>query len=338
MTFASVARRAAVGVAIAFAGLSVAPAAWADSESDAKDLFVRGRELRTKNDCAGAVPLFRKAYEIWPEGLGSLRNVAECEEQLQHWAGARRAWLEIKRQLLVPPALNNAKYEGWDKDAEDANVRLKPRVASVVVDVTIKSDDGEQPATSQSGVEVFINGESIGTKLVGLPLERDPGPSKFKAKLGDATVEQQVNLAPGDNPHVKLRLVVKGSPKPPPGDNGGAVVMDNSAATKRTIGWIVTGVGGAVLIGGGVTFLLRQGAVSDVEDKCPTKTNCDPSLKDTVDKGKTMSTLTTVLVPVGAVGIAAGLFLVLTSKDQPSTKTGIRVTPSLGGIDVTGRF
>lgn len=337
MTFASATRRVAVSVAIAFAGFAVAPAARADAESDAKDLFVRGRELRSKNDCTAAVPLFRKAYEIWPEGLGSLRNVAECEEQLQHWAAARRAWLEIKRQLLVPPALNNAKYEGWDKDAEEANVRLKPRVASVVVDVTIKSDDGEQPATSQSGVEIFVNGESIGMKLVGLPLERDPGPSKIKAKLGDAVVEQQVTLAPGENPHVKLRLVVKGAPKPPPGDNG-AVAVDSSAATKRTIGWIVTGVGGAVLIGGGVTFLLRQGAVSDVEDKCPTKTNCDPSLKDTVDKGKTMSTLTTVLVPVGAVGVAAGLFLVLTSKDAPSQKTGIRVTPSLGGIDVTGRF
>lgn len=338
MNFATAARRTAVSVAIATAGFAVAPWARADAESDAKDLFVRGRELRTKNDCATALPLFRKAYEIWPKGLGSLRNVAECEEQLQHWAGARRAWLEIKRQLLVPPALNNPKYEGWDKDAEEANVRLKPRIASVVVDVTIKSDEGEQPATSQSGVEIFVNGESIGMKLVGLPLERDPGPSKIKAKLGEAVVEQQVTLAPGENPHVKLTIVVKGTPKPPPPGDSGAVAVDSGAATRRTIGWIVTGVGGAVLLGGGVTFVLRQGAVSDVEDKCPTKTNCDPSLKDTVDKGKTMSTLTTVLVPVGAVGVAAGLFLVLTSKDAPSQKTGLRVMPSIGGIDVTGRF
>ena len=54
----------------------------ADAESDAKDLFARGRELRNKGDCANASPLFYKAWRIFPSGLGNLRNYAECEEQL----------------------------------------------------------------------------------------------------------------------------------------------------------------------------------------------------------------------------------------------------------------
>ena len=56
-------------------GLVGAPrAAWADADSDAQDLFVRGRDLRGKKDCAGAVDLFRKANGLAPQRLGSLRN------------------------------------------------------------------------------------------------------------------------------------------------------------------------------------------------------------------------------------------------------------------------
>jgi hypothetical protein len=74
---------------------------YADADADAQDLFVRARDLRAKNDCAGAVPLFRKANDLAPARLGSLRNVAECEETLGHFASARRAWLELGRGLLV---------------------------------------------------------------------------------------------------------------------------------------------------------------------------------------------------------------------------------------------
>ncbi|HEY8089995.1 MAG TPA: hypothetical protein VIF09_19170, partial [Polyangiaceae bacterium] len=59
---------AAVGLAC-----SCPAVALADPVADAKDLFTRGRELRTRGDCTGALPLFRKAYELYPAGLGSER-------------------------------------------------------------------------------------------------------------------------------------------------------------------------------------------------------------------------------------------------------------------------
>src|ERR1700761_8656544 len=74
-------------------------AARADSAAEAKELFGHARELRGHGDCAGAVPLFRKAYEMYPAGLGSLRNLAECEESLQKFASARHAWLDLKQAL-----------------------------------------------------------------------------------------------------------------------------------------------------------------------------------------------------------------------------------------------
>ncbi len=83
------------------ASLSGPTPARADGLADAEDLFRRGRDLRLRGDCASAVPLFKQAFEVYPAGLGSLRNFAECEELLGHLASARQAWLDLRRALLA---------------------------------------------------------------------------------------------------------------------------------------------------------------------------------------------------------------------------------------------
>jgi hypothetical protein len=238
-------RRVLAAAAVGLVFATAAPAAFADPESDAKDLFAKGRELREKNDCATAAPLFRKAWTIYPQGLGSLRNLAECEEQLGHFASSRRAWLDLKRALITAP--DDPKYQGWDKDAEESAKRLQPKVASFVVDVIVKSPTGEAPANERSGVDLFVNGEEVKGTLVGTPLERDPGTYTIRAQAKDAQpVEQQVTLNAGDNPHVTLRLTVTPPEQP--------VATTEDHSTRRTVGWIVTGVGAAALVASGVTF------------------------------------------------------------------------------------
>lgn len=331
--------RLAAGAACGLVTIFVAQGASASPESDAKDLFARGRELRAENDCGSAAPLFRKAWTIYPRGLGSLRNLAECEEQLGHFASARRAWLDLKRAYITSPY--DLKYDGWDNDAEEAAARLKPKVAAFIVDVYVKSPEGEALANEKSGVELFINGESVGTALVGTPLERDPGTYRVRAQAKDAApVEQTVALKPGDNPHITLRLTVT----PPPPDPL-AHPPEAPATTRRTVGFVVAGVGAAALAGSGLTFLLRESARSELDDRCPSHVGCPEDLRGTVDTGKTMSTLTSVLLPVGAVGVLGGLALALTAGSAPSSgaapaKAGrsVRVAPSLGGISVAGRF
>ncbi len=317
--------------------LSIAPPARATPETDAKDLFARGRELREQNDCGSAVSLFRKAYERYPRALGPLRNVAECEEQLGHFASARRAWLDLKRALITMP--NDPKYEGWDKDAEESAARLKPKVASFVVDVYVKSPEGEALANDKSGVEIFVNGESVGTTLVGTPLERDPGQYRVRAQVADAQpVEQVVNVSAGDNPHVPIRLTVV--PK---------LEASDPRAGRRTAGFVVGGIGAAALIGSGVTFLLMNGKRSDLDDACPNHVGCPRNLEGTVDSGKTMATLTNILFPVGLVGLAAGGVLVFTSRrptagstppgaEPKKSASSVRISPSLGGLHVMGSF
>ena len=329
-------RRLSVGAAIALAALGAAPNARADAESDAKDLFQRARDLRSNNDCAGAVPLFRKAYKVYPSGLGSLRNVAECEEQIGHFASSRRAWLDIKRALIT--LAEDPKYAGWDKDAQDAATRLQPKIATVFVDVIVKSPKGEGPANDKSGVELLVNGESLGTTLVGTPLERDPGSYRVRVQAQYAQpVEQEVALVAGDTKHITLRLL-----QTPPEAPASEV---DTGKGKRTIGWVLVGVGGAALIGSGITALLRSGAKSDFDTACPNASTgtCPETAHDAYDRGHLMSTLTNVFLPVGLVSAAAGVGLVIwgmNSKEPgpPAAASSLTVTPSLGRVDATWRF
>jgi hypothetical protein len=329
-------QRRVVAVLAAIAALGMPAEAKATAESDAKDLFARGRELRIRNDCGSAVPLFRKAWTIYPAGLGSLRNLAECEELLGNFASARRTWLDLKRSLMTAPSVD-PKYEGWDTDAEEAAARLATKVATFVVDVYVQSPEGEFLANDTSGVEIFVNGESVGTALVGTPIERDPGAYRLRAQLADAqTVEQTVTLAAGDHARVTIRL----SRMTKTMEESALVVGDHS--TRRTLGWVTMGVGAASLIVSGVTFLLRNAAKNDLDSQCASHVNCPSSLQDTVEQGKTLSTLTAVFLAVGVAGAGAGLALVLTGS-RPSTrsaKTGawLRLEPTIGGANVYGRF
>src|ERR1700723_2508385 len=115
--------------------------AWADGAADAasaKDLFERGRDLRSHGNCADALPLFQKAYALYPPGIGSLRNIAVCQEALGHVASARAAWL--------------------------------------TVDLSVLDSSGAATHTSASdGVGVSIDGRPLAKERLGAAIEHDPG-------------------------------------------------------------------------------------------------------------------------------------------------------------------
>ena len=278
--------------------------------------------MRASGDCAGAVVAFRKAYSLYPGGLGSLRNIGECEEQIGHFASSRRAWLDLQRALLTT---NDPRYAGWDRDAQDAAARLAPKVATLTVDVNVTGLHGETVAAD--AVEVTINGEKLPTTLVGTQLDRDPG--KYVVRVGGATVTsaatQEVTLAAGDGKRLSLHVVVRQVPgsdeqheqsQQAQDQHAGALrTSDDPGAGRRTAGWIIVAFGGAALVGAGISFGVRQSALGQLQSKCPDYASgpCDPSVKPTVDEGVTASTAFNVLAVTSLVAVAAGLVLVTTA-------------------------
>lgn len=314
------------------------------SEADAKDLFVRGRELRAKGDCAGAVVLFRKAQQLFPAGLGSLRNLAECEEELGKFATSRRTWLDLKRAVITA---KDPKYDGWEADADAAAARLQPKVARVTIEVMVKGESGQAPMAESSKLKVTVNGELLDARLVGTTLDRDAGTYAIKIEGGKELVEKSVVVVTGETKVV--HLVVEENPAEK-GDKGGGTTTTftpdvRPSNTLRTVGFVSIGVGVASFVGAGVMLAVRGSALSEIKGPCPTLRDCPAEVQGAVDRGETASALVNVFTIVGVLGVGAGVALVLThpsSSDPKSGTTTVHLSPFAsaqgGGASLWGSF
>jgi hypothetical protein len=309
--------------AAVFAIAACAPAAArADAEADAKELFAHGRGQRIGGDCASAAKTFRRAIVLYPSGLGSARNLAECEEQLGHLASARRTWLDLRQALQSAP---DPKYAGWDADADAAAARLAPKVARVTLDVTAVGPDGHPAKIAPDDITVLVGDEVLSPALVGTTLERDPGTYLVSASgPRGAHAEQSVTLAAGADERAVLRVVIPASPN-------AVTARDDPRRGQRVAGWISIGAGAAALVGLGVSLAVRQSAQDELERACDyAQATCDPGLKSTVDRGRLASTLVNVFAAATIIATGTGLALVLAS---PPPRRGLLVQPTAGAMN-----
>lgn len=345
MTDTIVHRSRALSAATLLAATLVASSAGA-GETESRSLFAEARVLRTKGQCSDAIPLFKKALETYPEGLGALRNVAECEEELKRYASARRSYWDLRLAVLK---LGSPKYQSWDKDAEQAHARLDAKVARVVV--RVKGD----PAW------VRINGVPMDPRLVGIPLEQDLGSIEVSFQDGSSSPPtKRLMLEEGKRYEIDLEssAVLPVDPKPgiPPADPKSNDPLPkappkvpppeddppppSSGPSPLLIGGAVSlGVGGASAIAFFVSLGIRQSALGTIEDICPNLSACEASptqrqdIADAADRGGTASTLATVFAIVGGVGVAAGTgMLIGEAVSSPSDpKAAMFVAPTEGG-------
>lgn len=108
---------------------------------------------------------------------------------------------------------------------------------------------------------------------------------------------------------------------------------------------IVMGVGGVMILSSIGTGVVASGAQSELEDGCPTRMNCDPSLQDTKDKGETFALVTDVLLFGGIAVAGAGtawLLIDMMSGDEaapePATSAGLACSASGCMGTLRGKF
>jgi hypothetical protein len=287
---------------------------------DAELFFAQGRSLRAAGKCGEAIVAFRRALDVKPLGLGSLRNVAECEEQLGEFASARSDWWSLRRAVLVA---NEPKYEGWEKTAEEAYKRLEAKVARITIKLTGPGLDR---------VSVSVDGKPLDPRLVGAELERDLGPHTIEAAYGGAAlVTEKRMLVTGARELVTLAI-----PAARPGEAGAAA---DPGAGKRAGGFVALGVGVLGGVGAAVAAVIRGSALSAIEKGCPgyaTGMLCPASLKSDRDRGQTASTLVTAFSVVAAAGIVAGVPLIIVGVREAPAKPGaptarVELVPIAGG-------
>lgn len=318
--------------AIALAVLATPTASWA-GETESRSLFAEGRELRMANRCADAIPVFRRALETYPEGLGALRNVAECEEELGRFASARRSYWDLRLAAMQTGA---SKYEGWDKDAEAAHARLGAKVARVTVVF-----QGNRP----EGLVVRFNGKPFDPRLVGVEIEQDNGPLEVSVQFGAGPPLTKTVQVVTSGRHVvefdlgELPKPPVAQPTPPP-----ATREDEGGLTPMQIGGVVAlGVGGAALVGTVVSTVIRGSALSTIEDNCEEGADgyvCDDDYSSEKSTGDTTSLLVNVFAATAIVGAGVGVTLLIVGADDagatigrraPGPRAEVGVTPLPGG-------
>jgi hypothetical protein len=318
--------RAVVIACSAAAGALLVPVlAWADAADQAKALFVEARALRAADKCAEAIPLFRHALELYPAGLGSERNIAECEEQLGHVAAARRTWAELEQALAQN---REPKYADWTHDADEAAARLAGRVARLTVDVGASN---AAPFPTDAPAAVTVNGSPLAASRWGTPLEVDPGHYVVRYEREPQEV-QALDLAPGESREVTLRGSVTTAPAaalarvPAPAD---------PRQPLRIGGWVSTSMGVASFIGAGISGLVANDARRQLDGRCSTHTECPDDLRPAYSRGKGATAAANVLLGAGAGGVATGAVLFVLGHGL-SPKGEVTVTPN--GVAVAGKF
>jgi hypothetical protein len=192
-----------------------------------------------------------------------------------------------------------------------------------------------------------VDGHPAG--LEGNELLLDPGQHELIARAPDYAQERRIVEAisgstsdlqltlqqPGAEtaaaPETSAPLQPEGAPSPAPAPASGPGIGP----------YIVMGAGGALLIGAAVTGLMANGLHSDLEDQC--KNGCTKDeIKSDQSKGKTLVTVTNVLLVGGLVTAAAGAaWLIIGSMNsgqESNTQVAAMCLTDGCAAAVTGRF
>ena len=214
---------------------------------------------------------------------------------------------------------------------------------------TVVFDARDPKGQSVADVKVYMDGELLQNKLDGTAVQVDPGTHTFRFEPASGTAgEQQVLVLEGEKTRVITFSITGAASGGNPGDRNGSGNQGHAGETSggsgKAVGLILAGVGVAALAGGIVFGAMGSSQASSDKDPGGCAPNCSDSEVSSI---KTKLILSDVLIPVGIVGIGAGLVLYLTSggSSKAATTTGankihVDAAPTNGGASfgLSGSF
>jgi hypothetical protein len=297
--------------------------------SRAEQLFVDGRDARDRGDHATACSKFGESLAL-VKRASTLVNLAICAEKLGKLTAAMAYANEA---LAMLPATDERVAT-----AKEVLERATQRVATVTLAL---------PGGAPADVRVTVDGTAIAASALASPVTLDPGEHELLVSAaGRADAKQKVTLAEGQRMDVALAV---GAPTPRaapvPSDQPPSRRIAGDEFPRRTIGWVIGGVGVAGLVGAGVTGGILLANDATISDNCKNAV-CNQDGLDAVESSDTLFIVNYVAWGVGIVGVGAGLVLVLTSPSgDVASASAARATtvspwlsPEVAGFAVHRRF
>jgi hypothetical protein len=297
-----------VAALLAPAALHAQPA---DAHKAAEEAFKRARDAMKQGDCKRAIKFLRTSQSLEP-GRGKEINIAICEEELGELITAMRHFQEVGRLL---PA-GDERIGVVKKHLEG----LAPRVPRLRLDLARDAPEGTAVKLDDAPLERAIRADEI-------PLERGPhtvvvtAPGRperrYDVTIGEAT-STTLAIAPGEVP----------PPAPPP------------TSGRRVAGFVVGGVGIAVVSVGAATGIAALVMHASLASKCPHNrcpANVYPGVGAQASTGHALSIASTAAFAVGLAGAGLGAFLVLGERSG-APASGVAVLAQGAGVQLRVRF
>ena len=330
--------RTAVAVALgAFLAMNTGAAlAAGGDEAAAEALFVEAKKLAGQKKYADACPKFAESNRL-DRGAGTMIHLGDCYERNHQLASA---WATYKEASSAAQALNR---KDWEKLATQRATSLEPKLAHLTIKV-------ESPVEK---LAVSRDGTDVSSASFGVPIPVDAGDHKivatavgFKTYTTTSTVAKDGQSAEVVVPRLEADPVAPTAPLAPafvPAQTNEEPTAEKQPSSRRSIGFVVGGIGIAGIAVGAVTGLMAIGKKNDATAACPKDGACsNRSAVDSADSAKTLATVSTIGFIAGGALLVGGAVLVATAPKHPKKQTGYRFVPSAGptgaGLNVLGVF
>jgi hypothetical protein len=324
---------AALAASLFVCNVRGARAQTASEIATAKQWFAEGLAHEEKDEFGTALDLFRRASQV-KRTPQIVYHVGFCESRTG-------ALVEALVDLDSAAALGRAAH------AEDVVTAARAELSEVqrrIPHLEVHDVGATRPA------RFVVDGNAIALSMLRTAMPLDPGEHTVTLEYASgANATQKVTLAERDTKTIEIGsppAAAQASTSAPatsattvtsaaPATSLSSPIASSSQHAASTLPWIVVGIGGALAIGGGVLVGAAHAKESSLHDACPTRQGCDPALSGDYDTATTLNTVGLVLGAVGVVGLGVGVSMVV-FRPSPSTSAALAVTPR--GVDLTARF
>jgi len=264
----------------------------------AERLFEDGKRLMDAGRYAEACPLFEESLRLDP-GTGTLLNLALCNEGRNKLA---TAWAQFGEVTVRAARVGRA--DRVDLARKHASA-LERRLSQLTVAVT---------ADGTPGLVVQVDGAPRARVVWGRALPIDGGEHVVMAAAPHKrSWSTRVSVAPDSDAKTVVVPALEDDPepaKPPPGADR-RVEKPRGVATKRTLGWVLSGAGGVALGIGGVFGVLAVDANTRASSACSPR--CTSRAEDLSKTAVRDANIANVGIGLGVVALAAGIYMLVTS-------------------------
>jgi hypothetical protein len=288
-----------------------------DTRLAARALAAQGAEAFEQRDFTRALELFQRASAIIEAPTITLMEARTLVE-LGRLVEALDKYGATQRMANVDPS-----NDVFRQAADDATRETQPilqRVPTLRVRVS-----SQNPAEK---FEILIDGRKVLPQLAAVDRPFDPGPHRVEVKSSNGTTTtREVTLNERAHEDVAIDL----TPPPPPAPVAAPVSAPERSEPAPVLGWVVGGSGVAFTAVGAITGVMALNHKSELDAAC--KPGCPPSSAADLRAFRSERTLSYIGFGLGALGLGAGAYLILTA---PSGALSLGLSPTR--VSVAGHF